>query len=66
MFALWSAVKSPLMLGSDLSEVESTSDTFKVNKYIELSKMRCEFSEQIYGFGITSMPISATSVKRKR
>ena len=32
MFALWCAVKSPLMLGSDLSKVEPTSETFKVKK----------------------------------
>ena len=32
MFALWCAVKSPLMLGSDLSKIEPTSETFKVKK----------------------------------
>ena len=30
MFALWCAVKSPLMLGSDLSKVDINSETFEV------------------------------------
>lgn len=36
MFALWCAVKSPLMLGSDLSKVEPTSETFKTISNDEL------------------------------
>ena len=30
MFALWCAVKSPLMLGSDLSKVDMNSEAFQV------------------------------------
>ena len=42
MFALWCAVKSPLMLGSDLSKVDINSETFEVksNYRISLNNVR--------------------------
>ena len=48
MFALWCAVKSPLMLGSDLSKVDINSETFEVKSNHNLNNLRCTIVPSTY------------------